>query len=108
MGGRVLKERGQDENTWDLMYMRKTKTEQGRAGATSAQRACGARHESQEGGTVRGEERRRDYASAKGTFDECSGGGVTRARNNEREEDGDGKKTQMTRSNGGQTAQDGA
>ena len=44
MGGRVLKERGQDENTWDLMYMRKTKTEQGRAEATSAQRACGARH----------------------------------------------------------------
>jgi hypothetical protein len=28
------------------------------------------RTESQEGGTVRGEERRRDYASAKGTFDE--------------------------------------
>ena len=26
MRGRVLKERGQDENTWDLMYMRKTKT----------------------------------------------------------------------------------
>ena len=41
---RVLKERGQDESTWDLMYMRKTKTEQGRAGTTSVRRAYGARH----------------------------------------------------------------
>ena len=43
---------------------------------------------------VQGEKRGRDYASAKGTFDECSGGGVTRARSNEEEEDRGGQKTQ--------------
>ena len=44
---KVLKERGQDENcknTWDLMYMRKTKTEQGQAETTIVRRAYGARH----------------------------------------------------------------
>ena len=104
---RVLKERGQDENTWDLMYMRKTKAEQGRAETTSVRQAYGRCRRPPEEGTFRGEKRRRDYASVKGTFNECSGGEVTRARSSEREEDRDGKKTQMKRSSGGQTAQDG-
>ena len=52
-----------------------------------------------------GGKRRRDYASAKGTFDECSGGEVTRARSNEREEDGGGQKKQMIRNSVEQTAQ---